>query len=572
MSYEYRSGSQSLELPNPYKVENLIRFVVGAVMIAVGIWLLFVARGRLTGGWNLGSAFPLVTGVLLLIYGVTLIATAMRQLRFFFGRDRPAALAPDLPADAYGTSPAAQELQDVVRRGALTFPEPKGALNGALYHAQPNLILAPVPLQRLAQAQFRVALVICAILAALLVSLLLSRDPRVTAWLGALFFVLTVLIVLRPIERGDSVDGGTAVSAVTVSNRFPVMLAVIAVLGPVLLSLIANRLPDISMLHFIGANLCMLIAAGIGATLFFMALRAQLGPTPPATSSMHQAAVSMNCQPAQLVDELERRLQEQWREQIPNRRYIAQRPEINVGHESSGTFASDLFQETQPLPNSQAPPATIGECLEDSERKWVLYLQLFGAALLLAATALAGYRATTLTVETLVAHPSEVFNALLFSVTLWAVGHYCFRAAHELFGRFDFESLLYWFEAKGNYQVASVDYGNVLQDRLKTRKNIINIETATLRLWIVELQSVVFGKDNQRYMRAMIGRKQDAQTLLDSLTAFAAQQSVVVAPTAVQDEQRIAAMTRFGNQAPITATDPIAAGLLLSETREVPPK
>ncbi len=569
MTYEYRSGSQSLELPNPYRVENIVRFIVGAILLAVGLWLLFVTRERLATGWNWGSLFPLITAVLLLLYGVTLIAGAMRQLRFFFGRDRPAPLAPDLPADAYGTSPAAARLQEVVRRGALLFPEPTGALNGALYHSQPNLILAPEPLQRLAQAQFRVALVIAAILMALLVSLLLTRSPAVSAWLGALFYLLTAVIVLRPIERGESVESSSARAAVTVSNQFPVLLAIFAVVGPVLLSLVADRLPDISMLSFVSASLCMLITAGIGATLFFIALRAQLGAAPPATSSMHQAAVSMNCQPAQLIDEFERRLQEEWREQIPNRRYISQRPEINLTHESSGAFASDLFQETQPLPSASAPPANIGECLADPERKWVLYLQLFGAALLVFATALAGYRATSLTVEELIAHPSQVFNALLFSIALWAVGHYCFRAAHELFGRFDFQSLLYWFEAKGNYQVASVDYGNVLQDRLKTRKNVINIETATLRMWIVELQSVVFGKDSQRFMRAMIGRKQDAQRLLEALTAFAAQQSVVVAPTAAQDEQRIASMARYSNST-TTAANAVAAGLLASSSPDAP--
>ena len=31
VTYEYRSGSQTLELPNPYLVENQIRFVTGGL-------------------------------------------------------------------------------------------------------------------------------------------------------------------------------------------------------------------------------------------------------------------------------------------------------------------------------------------------------------------------------------------------------------------------------------------------------------------------------------------------------------------------------------------------------------
>ena len=122
------------------------------------------------------------------------------------------------------------------------------------------------------------------------------------------------------------------------------------------------------------------------------------------------------------------------------------------------------------------------------------------------------------------------------------VGGHCFRGAHELFGRFDFESVVYWLEFNGSYQAASVDYGNVLSDRLKTRKALPNIETATLQVWIVELQSVVFGKDGRRIVRGMIGRKDEAQRLAQSLAEFARDQSVVVAPSSEGDARKIAAM------------------------------
>ena len=55
MAYEYRSGSQSLELPNPYAIENRIRFLVGAVFGVIGIGLLFVARAS---DWLVAGTHP----------------------------------------------------------------------------------------------------------------------------------------------------------------------------------------------------------------------------------------------------------------------------------------------------------------------------------------------------------------------------------------------------------------------------------------------------------------------------------------------------------------------------------
>jgi hypothetical protein len=143
------------------------------------------------------------------------------------------------------------------------------------------------------------------------------------------------------------------------------------------------------------------------------------------------------------------------------------------------------------------------------------------------------------------------------------IGRYCFTGAHKLFGRFDFDSLVYWVECRGNYQVASANFGNVISDRLHTQKSLINIETATLRVWLVELQSVVFGKDGRRYIRAMIGKKDEAQALAEHLIAFAGNQSVIVAPTAREDADKVASMARLATAAAGVAALEAAAGALV---------
>ena len=564
MAYEYRSGSQSFELPNPYGIENRVRFAVGSLFAVIGIGLLFVARARLAAGWNVATLLPLVGAVALLAYAVRIVAVAMSQLRFFFGRERPTSLTGELAAEQEGTSPGARELQETVRRGALQFPEPQGAINGVLYNLQRDLIYAPAPLQWLVQTQFRIAMVVAAVTLAFLISLLLLGRRDYGEWLGVLYLGLTTLIVLRPMRVADGPE--------RVSDQLPVVLAVLAVIAPVALTLVGPVLPSIAGARVLLATGCMLLATGAGATLFILALRAQLGAPPPASTSMHQLAVSMNCQPAQVMDELARRLQDGWREQIPNRRYIVARSDINLTQETSGSFACDQLEESQPFPAQPGVGAGLAECWRDPARKHALLLQLFGAALLVLSAAIVGYGAVYHTVNLIVHAPASAFNTLIFAGVCAIVGDYCFRGAHVLFGRFDFESVLYWVELRGNYQVASLDYGNVLQDRLKTRKNLINIETATLRVWVVELSCVAFGKDGGRIVRAMTGRKEEAQALAESLARFAQEQSVVIAPTGQQDVAKLAGMARLAGAVGVDRSALAALGLTdgSGTTREPP--
>jgi hypothetical protein len=90
-------------------------------------------------------------------------------------------------------------------------------------------------------------------------------------------------------------------------------------------------------------------------------------------------------------------------------------------------------------------------------------------------------------------------------------------------------------------------YGNQFTDRIKTEKNVINIETMTLRVWIAEIESVAFGKDSRRSVLAMRGLKDEAEGLHRVLTNFGTQQSMIVAPTSSVDMQRAQALATMNN-------------------------
>lgn len=565
MTYEYRSGSQTLELPNPYTIENRLLFSVGGVFVVAGVILLFIVRHDFLARAEGSAILPLVSGVFLLTCGVAIVAIGLKQLRFFFGRERPGGISVNMaplqekgrPVESMitevahnreGESDAARALEETIRRGALPFAEPVGPVNGILYRWYRGLIYAVRPLQNLAQKQFMLLAFVAAILVSFAVSWVLATGPGVMQWVAISYLAIAVLYILRPLFRfGRAARAGRRRAKAGLEKLDPATKAVIGLIVlAIILPVIFMNASPMNGLHPVPVTLLLLLLVGVAALLFFVALRAQLGAPPPASSSVHQVALSMNCHPAQLSEELARTLQKNWIEQIPNRHYVNKQPKINTAEQGSGSFVSEVLEETQPFPVKTRPPQSFAECRADSTRGPVLWLQLYGAALLVLSAIGLAWCAWWYTPLHLERYGADFYNDIAYIIVGFIVGGYCVNGAHALFGRFDFESLVYWVESRGSYQVASANYGNVLSDRIHTKKSLINIETATLRVWVVELYTVVFGKDGKRFIRAMLGRADDAKALAEELVAFAGNQSVVVAPTAPQDMEKMAGMAQLG--------------------------
>ena len=151
MTYEYGSDSKRLELPNPYRLQNRLLWLCGALLVSAGVVSLLWARSAMQESAIRLAAAPIVAGLLLLAAGIVAAATAATRLRFFFGRGRPASLAPEIAPGASGGSPAALALKDILRQGGLSYAEPQGAIEGLLYHWAPTLITAPREVQALAR-------------------------------------------------------------------------------------------------------------------------------------------------------------------------------------------------------------------------------------------------------------------------------------------------------------------------------------------------------------------------------------------------------------------------------------
>lgn len=533
MSYDFSSQGEQFDFPNPYHAENIFFMAAAAILVVGGLMLLMLARGSLSLHMG-GAHLALVLGVALLAHGLWYGARALARLRFFFGRGRPRSLGDaDLGNAPTGMVQGAEPLRGMLRHNSLEFQEPGGPLNGVLYALVPHLIFAPHYLQEVAQRQFQNAIAIGVTLLSLIVSAF-GASHAAMGWLGVLYFILAVVVLVKPLrETSGPLRSGLGLWAL-------LALIVVAVLGPVVVPRLTRSLEVPAWLPGAGDAAFIMVAAELSIVLFFMAVIRQTRRDPPSAGmAVEQGTLTMNSHPGQVMDELERMLQTEWVAALPNRRYARRLPQVQLNAES-GSFEGELLEETQPVPGSAVHSLSLARCFAEPRYRWLAWLNVYGlVAMLVAVAALNGFAHRFVTDD---AFDISALRMAVLGLAFWGLGKFCFAAGNYLWGRFDFLSRLIWVEMKGNYQAARMDYGNQLTDHIKTSKNVINIESMTLRVWVAEIESVTFGKDGERFVVGMRGLADEARRLHTHLADFAARQGGMLAPTAPGDVQRVEAL------------------------------
>ncbi len=533
MAYDYSSESRLLELPNPYRLQNRLLWLCAALLLAAGVTSLWWARGAMQAQALRLAAGPLLTGLAMLAAGLACAASAARRLRFFFGRGRPASLAPEIAPGTTGGSPGAEQLKDMLRQGGISYPEPQGAVEGLLYHWAPTLITAPREVQFLARRYVFNLAAVAATLLSFLVSWLLFGSETTRPWIGFLYFGFGLFYLLKPVVTQHRARLTTASL---------VGLIAVAILGPVAIGLLGPHLPALGGFSLNTQVFVMLGTALLACALAMLAVLAQVDSAPQTRASVEQSRLSMNAPPSSLLDELDRTLQSEWTERIPNRRYARLAPVVAAAGTggAGGAFAGELFEETQPLPVAGTGAPGFAAALADRRHRPLLLLDLYALLLVLVAVAmalgfvrgfdpLAGWRDNRIAL---------LGNAAMLAV----VAAFCFQSSAKLWGRFNFESVLVWVEMIGNAQVSRIGTGNNFSSRMNTENEVLRTEAMTLRIWRSRIESVVFGKDDVRQVTAMFSTEKEAKVLAAHLAQFARSQSVLVAPGSSEDEARIAAL------------------------------
>jgi len=549
MTYDYSSESKLLELPNPYQLQNRLLWICGALLVAAGVTSLWWARAAMQDQTLRLAAAPLLTGLVMLAAGITCAATAARRLRFFFGRGRPASLAPDIPVGATGGSPAADAVKELLRQGGLRYPEPQGAIESVLYHWMPTLITAPREVQFLARRFVFNLAAIAATLLSFLFSWAVFGTDVTRPWIGFLYFAFGVFFLLQPVLTQNRARLTTASL---------IGLIAVAILGPVAIGLVAPRLPPLGNFSLNVQTFTMLVTALVACGLAMAAVLAQVDNAPQTRTSVEQGRLSMNAPPSTLMDELDRTLQSEWTERIPNRRYARIEP-VTTAATPSGSFAGELFEETQPLPVAGTKAPTFAAALAERRHQPLLLLDLY--ALLLVVVAVGMALAFVRGFDPATGWQTSRLSLLGNSAILAFVAAFCFQSSARLWGRFNFESILVWVEMIGSYQTSRIGTGNNFSSRMNTENDVVRTEAMTLRVWRSRIESVVFGKDDARQVTAMFSTEKEAKALALHLMHFARGQSVLVAPGSPEDQARIAALN-IGERSLAGPSDGVAAAQL----------
>ncbi|HEY4317848.1 MAG TPA: zinc ribbon domain-containing protein [Herbaspirillum sp.] len=530
MSYEFNPESPVFEFPNPYKVENLSLIISGSFATLAGVATMLSVRERISHGPD-GRALAVIgIAVALLLFGIFLLARAFTQLRYFFGRNRPESLAPLVATDQDGDSNAAVFYKETLRQNAIAFHEPKGALNGLLYSWLQHLIFAPDVIQRTAQTQFYNFLALVATLLSYLLCWLMFGQGPASSWIGLAYAAFGFSQIVRPMVKQFRPTSGPVVNATNVGSGSLIFLIVLAVLGPVILAMAAAHLPDLDGLSINGALLVALLCAIAGCGVFGLALKNQLQPLPQAVGSARVTeTVTMNAHPNKLIEELDRILMDHWYSRIPNRRYTRRSPAVNG---QQGKFSAEIFEETQPRPQANRTAANVAHAWSMPQFRWLTVLT--GLAMLFLAM---GTLSAVFAAHDILGH-EQVSTSAGFALSQIFVGMFCYRAAHVLWGRFDFVSTLTWVDINGSFESARVNIGNQVTGNVQTTKNVINIESMTMRVWVSEIDTVIFGKDAQRQLIGMRGLQGIANELAATLKNFGEARSMIVAPGSAMDFER----------------------------------
>lgn len=532
MAYEYNPQSARFDIPNPHRVENIFIAVCSIVCFGAAVFLLVEARQLFLVRDFVRFGKSIIAAVSLLALAITYAFLLMQQLRFFFGRGQPADLVPSLAADQEGYTPAdgskrqipdAAALRQTLQQNAISYRIPRGPIDNFLYTLVRNLVYSPGLTQVRVRTQFRNLLGLAFLLILFPISLLGIKNAAAIGWIGCFYFVLTNVLVVRPLAAGRGV-------AARFSQQTVIAFIAAAIVVPVIFAsfIPPGAYPLGSYLDVVPITFGMLAAAFLVTVLVFVgAIGTTLKPSQIAIAP-HLETPSANTTPAQIYTELAREMQKLWQEQVPNRAYMRILPDVR---DREGAFNAHVIEETQPLPLDMER-MTFARARALPTTRWLVACDIACTLLTLAGALLVARGAAS----------PAAYSAFILGGGLIVVGAFGIRSANEFWRRFNFTSRIYWIDWNGTYARASTRIGALLNDRVSSEREVISMESMTLRVWVAEIDSVAFNTDRDRDVVAIRGLPVEAERLARLLAEFAENQGTITAPTSRTDRVRLDAM------------------------------
>lgn len=523
MTFEFSTNDNiANDLSNPFKVENVFLLLSALALAGGAVSILLTARTHFHNHEDRIASVALLLAAIFSGVVVKFLILALSQIRFYLGRKFPIGLADEVPSHSYGLAAGALPIIDALRHGTVDFAEPQGPLNGVLYSLIKPLITSPPPIQSAAVQHFHALIKMTCVLCSMATSYFFSAGTESEGVISWIYLPMTGLSLLTPLMelRAANTNSDEVPNANSMLWKLNSLVS-FAVLTPVL---IPRYLPVMHVPPMWIAPALLQITSIVSYVIFLLSLLSQLDDVRQTSVSLEHASVSMNCHPAQLWIKVARDLQEIWERNVPNRVYANVAPGMADGDSSRGAFQGYLLEETQPI-SASIDQSTRGHI------RWLITLNLWGLFLSIIATIVGAYFASRfVAMERMeISRVILVVTALLISATL------AFNTGHLLWSRMHFKSRLVLISIEGTFQNGEMRIGNQLSGQVQSRATITRIQDATLRMWVADITTVVFGKANKRFITGMAPADSYAKATIDGLRAFALSQSSIAAPTSIAD-------------------------------------
>jgi len=466
------------------RITNTFHIVVGVIFALTGLVVLYFVQTSLRAdGFTFGVGRQLAVAVILLVLGGLNIARSMRFWAFRFDDD--AVSVPGPLKD--GKTNAEGYLTHLLDEGVRPEAGFSGAIGGLLGAIAPRLSMAPLPVRQHAYIQALRAVNLTVLLIGFALAWIMA-DVGVLPYMAALFF-LFALGVVKPYEAVRAALGGAVpVDQVSMpSLRNTIFLLLIAVLGPTTLSILVGQgvLPAApSALSALSLpTVVILLSALAGSALFFIALSRQ-------TRGLSQSSVERRWDVGFRIPDRTDGVLTHLVRQIPDPKVCHAR-NFRVTGDDQGSLHGRFIYETRPvLSASGSGPlgAIFAQGWREPATRPLLLLDVLGLTLgLLACGVLVRFGAVG-------AYPS-----LAMAVGLLSSSQFCMLAAHRLWMRADFHSLVYDVSVDAEFAQIQRTQGNTNVGGGSYRDSALNVKSGRLSVRVVHMHSVSFGPKEPRY-------------------------------------------------------------------------
>lgn len=564
MFFEY--GSNSLDVPNPFKKEGLTYILAGLLILIIGVISLLTLRARIVEGGTSSGWLVLIVCIITLSYGLYSVGKGLfKTFRFYVGRGIPAGLSlnvakSEVHADyqklqnnqlSVAYTPEMLE-QMLVGRKNPTFEEPEGFVARMLYNFFPKLLFVPVNIRNNVYLLFCAAIYTIIYFLAYLtlrlssvIGLVHIDQSWVGQWTNIILLVLIVIIWHKNIPSKKRIFK-SQLKPITIMKT--VLVIMCTVLLPIILDFLFRKgldlpHPPISTLPYM-----LLIFLLIVITLFigsYLAIIRSNGTNPVTEVSERREHWQESIHPDDFFRAFDTELARFRFKEIPNRIYKYISPQLNVeGSKNKGSFFGETIQETQPVYQEFDTPKSFKKMLFISSS--LGQLLIIGCFTSLFVNSTFGLNGANLFIK--------VFNLVFLPLIFWIFGYILVHTANIYLSEVQFCSYLIHFQGEGTYSESVISTGMAYNDTIRSENYTVNC-SMTPCIIATKIISSTFAEsgsknlENNRYVIEMHRSDSFLQEIYGSVRDFVDNYQKITSIKSDKDIHSIGILNAVNNQA-----------------------